>query len=132
MSLLEVVLALGIFVAGLAALSQLHTTGADAAIQARLKTHAIMRCESKLNEVAAGVEPLQATNAMAFEDDPSWNWTLESAPGPHADLLQITVTVARSGQSSLDSTSFALSRLIRDPLVFQQATATDDAASLVP
>ena len=128
-SLLEVVLALGIFVAGLAALSQLHATGTDAAVQARLKTHAILRCESKLNEVSAGVEPLQAANALPFEDDSSWNWSLTSEPGPHADLLQITVTVARNGQSSFDSASFSLSRLIRDPLVFQQATTTDQGTT---
>ncbi len=121
---MEVVIALGIFIGALAALSQLSNNGMSAAVQARLLTHAILRCESKLNEVAAAVEPLQAINDQPFEDDANWTWTLASTPGPHADLLLVTVTVKYFKQSDLSATSYSISRLIRDPLVFQQVTDT--------
>lgn len=125
---MEVVIALGIFIGSLAALSQLSNNGMSAAVQARLLTHAVLRCESKLNEVAAAVEPLQAINDQPFEDDANWTWTLTSTPGPHADLLLVTVTVKYFKQSELSATSYSISRLIRDPLVFQQATETDTGA----
>lgn len=125
---MEVVIALGIFIGSLAALSQLSNNGMSAAVQARLLTHAVLRCESKLNEVVAAVEPLQAINDQPFEDDANWTWTLTSTPGPHADLLLVTVTVKYFKQSELSATSYSISRLIRDPLVFQQATETDTGA----
>lgn len=126
---MEVVIALGIFIGALAALSQLSNNGISAAVQSRLLTHAILRCESKLNEVAAAVEPLQAIDGQPFEDDENWNWSLTSNPGPHADLLLVTVTVKYFKQNDMASTSYSISRLIRDPLVFQQTTtptATED------
>lgn len=121
-SLMEVVIALGIFIGSLAALSQLSNNGMSAAVQSRLLTHAILRCESKLNEVAAAVEPLQPIEGQPFEDDENWSWSLTSATGPHADLLLVTITVKYFKQNDLASTSYSISRLIRDPLVFQQAT----------
>ncbi len=124
--MLEVVLALGIFVGGIAALSQLQTTGMNAAISSRMKTHAVLRCESKLNEVAAGVEPLQPANGVPFEDDNEWTWSLTSAPGPHADLLQVTVTVNHSSQNNLSSASYSMSRLMRDPVIFQLVPETEE------
>lgn len=124
-SLFEVVLAMGLFATALAALSQLHVNGTNSAIQSRLLTQAVMRCESKLNEIAAAVEPLQAIADAPFDDDGSWTWSLQTAVGPHPDVMLITVTVKRNGQSNLDSTSFSLSRLIRDPLSFQVAAPSE-------
>ena len=58
-SLLEVLLALGIFLTAFVALSQLSSNGMNAAVEARLTTNAILRCESKLAELVAAVEPLE-------------------------------------------------------------------------
>ena len=58
LTLLEIVLSLAIFFGALAILSQLSWNGARAAVQARLKTQAIIRCEAKLAEVLAGAETL--------------------------------------------------------------------------
>lgn len=125
LTLLEVLLSLGLFLGALAALSQLWFGGVRAAVQSRLATQAILRCESKLNEVVAGVVPLQSTSDTPFEDDPNWVWNLQVSSGPHTDVLLVVVTVSRNGQGGLSSTSYQLSRLIRDPQVWtaaQQAT----------
>lgn len=130
LSLLEVVLSLTIFLGAFAALSGLASSGMNAAVQARLKTHAVLRCESKLAELAALVEPLEPAVDMPFQDDPSWSWSMESVPGPHVDLLLITVTVNYTGQSAFNSTSHSISRLIRNPVVFEEAAAAaSDSAS---
>lgn len=125
-SLLEVLLALAIFLAGFAALSQLSQTGMNAAVQSRLQTNAIVRCESRLAELVSGVEPLVDATDQPFEDDPRWTWSLQIAPGPHADLLLLRVSVRYQGQNDRASTGFSISRLIRDPAVYD---TSDDSTS---
>jgi general secretion pathway protein I len=128
-SLFEVLLALGIFLAAVVTLTQLSETGMRAAVQARLQTHAILRCESKLAEIATGVEPLEDVADQPFPDDENWVWSLESGAGPHTDLLQVTVTVEYLGETQLATAGFSLSRLIRDPAVFAAAAEADAAAA---
>ena len=131
LTLLEVLLSLGLFLGALAALSQLWYGGVRASVQARLATQAILRCESKLNEVVAGAVPLQSTSDTPFDDDASWTWSLQVEVGPHADTMMATVTVSHPGQSGLSSSDHQLRRLIRDPQVWtaaQQAT-TDGTTS---
>lgn len=125
LTLLEVLLSLGLFLGAMAALSQLWYGGVRASVQARLATQAILRCESKLNEVVAGAVPLQSTGDTPFDDDASWTWSLQIEAGPHADTLMATVKVSHPGQSNLSSSDHQLRRLIRDPQVWtaaQQAT----------
>jgi type II secretory pathway pseudopilin PulG len=128
LTLLEVLLSLGLFLGALAALSQLWYGGVRASVQARLATQAILRCESKLNEVVAGAVPLQTTNDTPFEDDASWTWSLQVEVGPHADTLLVTVRTSHPGQSGLSSSDHQLRRVIRDPQVWtaaQQATTEE-------
>lgn len=128
LTLLEVLLSLGLFLGALAALSQLWYGGVRASVQARLATQAILRCESKLNEVVAGAVPLQSASETPFEDDATWTWSLQVESGPHTDSLLVTVKVSHPGQSGLSSSDFQLRRLIRDPQVWtaaQQATTEE-------
>lgn len=127
-SLLEVLLAMGIFLTAFVALSQLSSNGMNAAVEARLTTNAILRCESKLAELVAAVEPLEDVADQPFQDDESWTWTLQTAAGPHADLKNITVIVRYDGGNQLASTAYSISRLIRDPVVYEMAAAEEDAA----
>ena len=108
LTLLEVLLSLGLFLGALAALSQLWYGGVRASVQARLATQAILRCESKLNEVVAGAVPLQSTSDTPFDDDASWTWSLQVEVGPHADTMLATVKVSHPGQSGLSSSDHQL------------------------
>ena len=127
-TLFEILLSLGLFLGALAMLSQLWYGGVRASVQSRLRTQAIMRCESKLSEAVAGAIPLQAVSATPFDDDASWTWNMQVLPGPHADVLLVVVNVAHPGQGGLSSSSHQLSRLIRDPQVWVNAaqTTTED------
>ena len=124
LTLLEVLIALSIFVAAFAAISQLFTLGSRAAIQASLETQAVLRCESKLAEVVAGIESLEAADGTAYEDDPRWVWSLavdappDSAP---AELMQVTVTVAFVPEDENEEMEFSLVRFLRDPQVLVDA-----------
>ena len=125
LSLLEVVLSMTIFVGAVTALSQLTTNGMSAAVKGRLDTQAILRCESKLAEISAAIEPLEDISDQSFQDDENWTWSLATSGGPHADVLFVTVTVTYNGQSDLSSTSVSLSKLIRDPAVFEDSVEED-------
>jgi len=132
-SLLEVLLSLGIFLTAFVALSQLTTNGMRAAVEARLTTKAILRCESKMAEIVAAIEPLEDVADQPFQDDAAWSWSLQTADGPHADLKNITVSVKLEGANQLAGTSFSLTRLIRDPLVYEMAAtaaAAEEEAAL--
>lgn len=121
LSLLEIVLALAIFFGAMAVLSQLAWNGARAAVQARLKTQAIVRCEAKMAEVLAGIESLSPRGHVAFPDDSAWTWSLSVYETSYPDLLQIDVTVSHSGNSRLANVEFELRRWMRDPSLFQEA-----------
>ena len=129
-SLFEVVLSLSIFLGAFLALSQLSSTGMKAAVQARMQTQAVSRCESKLAELTAAVEPLEDVTDQPFLDDPNWTWTLLTTPGPHADLLQLSVSVRYDSGAEMADTSFALTQLIRDPIVFEPPPIDDSEDAL--
>lgn len=133
LTLLEVLLSLGLFLGALAALSQLWYGGVRASVQARLATQAILRCESKLNEVVAGAVPLQSTTDTPFEDDSTWTWSLEVLPSDvHANVKLLIVSVSHPGQGGLSASGYQLSRLLRDPQVWTDAQQTTTDGTTTP
>ena len=129
-SLFEVVLSMAIFLTAFLALSQLSSTGMTAAVQSRLQTKAVLRCESKLAELTAAVEPLEDVTDQPFQDDPKWTWSLLTGPGPHVDLLLLIVSVRYDGGSEMSGAGFAMTQLIRDPIVFEPPPVDDTEGEL--
>src|SRR5512134_2043342 len=66
LTLIEVLLSLGLFLGAVTVLSQLWWNGVRASVQSQLRTQAILRCESKMNEVVAGAEPLLQVTDTPF------------------------------------------------------------------
>ena len=110
LTLLEIILALTIFFGAMTVLSQLAWNGSRAAVQARLKTQAIIRCEAKLAEVIARVEALQPKTRAPFPDNTQWTYSIHVSESQYPDLLQIQVTVFHTGNSSLANVEFSLTR----------------------
>ena len=121
LTLLEILLALAIFFGSLVVLSQMAWNGNRAAVQARLKTQAIIRCEAKLAEVLAGVETMQPKSRVPFPDNASWTWSLSISETAYPDLLQLDVMVSHAGNSKLANVEFNLRRWMRDPALFMNA-----------
>ena len=121
LTLFEVLLSLAIFVGSMAALGQLIANGVRGAVQARLQTQAVLRCESKMAELVAGAQAFQAVAGASFLDDPSWSWSVTLGSGPHVDLYAVEVTVSHTGTNGLGDVSFSLQRLLRDPQIFVDA-----------
>ncbi|MCA9014377.1 MAG: prepilin-type N-terminal cleavage/methylation domain-containing protein [Planctomycetaceae bacterium] len=135
LTLLEVLISLSIFLGALTALSQLIGIGSRAAVQAQLRTQAIIKCQSKLAEVLAGVQPMEPVSQSGFEeDDENWKWSLNVEPGDYENLLKLTVLVQYAGDSETASTSYQLTRQVRDPAMLLDAANTvessDDTSAL--
>ncbi|MFH1304254.1 MAG: prepilin-type N-terminal cleavage/methylation domain-containing protein [Planctomycetota bacterium] len=130
LTLLEVLISLSIFLGALAAIGQLIGIGSRAALQAQLRTQAIMKCQSKLAEVLAGVQPMESVTQAAFEeDDDNWKWSLNVEPGAYENLLMLTVSVTYSGASEMVTTSYQLMRQVRDPAMLLDAANTVQSTS---
>lgn len=128
LTLYEVLLALVILLGSTVVIGQIISTGSRAAVQAQLQSEAILRCQTKLSEVVAGIEPLQSVSGQPFQDaGPEWSWSLQFGTGPHIDLLDLEVTVAHTDPATQQVVSQSLRRYLRDPQVFLDATAAEDA-----
>ena len=131
MTLLEVLIALAIFLAAVTVIGQLVNTGSQAAIGAQLKAEASRRAETVMAEAIAGVVPLQSTSGV-FEDDQAWNWTLSVQDATHADMLLVEVIVARQGSLRQEQTNFHLVRWVRDPELWLQSTVETTTTEAAP
>lgn len=121
LTLLEIMLSLAIFFGALAALSQLAWNGSRSAIQARLKTQAIIRCEAKLAEVLSGAETLAPKSRVPFPDNAAWSYSVSISETVYPELLQVDVMVSHSGGNRLGNVEFTLRRWMRDPSAFMNA-----------
>ncbi|MFN0050669.1 MAG: prepilin-type N-terminal cleavage/methylation domain-containing protein [Planctomycetales bacterium] len=132
-SLFEVLISLAIFVVSAAAIGQLISTGVRGAMHGRLQTQAVIRCESKMSEIVAGITPLQAASEVAYPDDSSWKWSAVVSSGPHPDLYVVEVTAAHPASGNLSEMSYTMTRLVRDPgvvlqMMQEQQQAEEEAA----
>jgi type II secretion system protein I len=127
LSLLEVLVALTIFLLSLVAISRLVEMGGERALEARERVQAAQLCESKMNEVVAGVVPLQSQGDTPFDEDPDWVWSLDCDQGAITNLWNVTVKVSRQqGQGNRTPISVSLSQMLLDPSIRGNAY---DAAS---
>jgi prepilin-type N-terminal cleavage/methylation domain-containing protein len=116
LSLLEVLVALAIFLLSLAALSQLVNLASDRAIDTERRNQAGRICQSKLNEVMWGSIPLSTVSEQQDEDNPDFNWSLDAEQGQVAGLWNITITVSWTRPDGSND-SVAVSQMLLDPSI---------------
>jgi prepilin-type N-terminal cleavage/methylation domain-containing protein len=127
-SLLEVLLALAILVGALAAIGTLVDLGMRHARASRELTQAQLLCESKLNEIAAGITIAEVVslapldNAVQVEGEeagiteaPEWLYSVEVLDArPEFGLAAVRVTVTQDGNVVPDPVSYSLMRWVTD------------------
>jgi hypothetical protein len=126
MTLLEVLVALGIFLTALTAISRLVTIGGDHALEVQQQAQATQLCQAKLAEVISGIVPLSGQNDVPFDEDPNWLWSVDAEQGTITGLWKITVRVSRQRVDG-SRIECALDRLLLDPSL---RGSTLDAATL--
>ena len=117
-SLMEVLLATSILLASLIVLGQLATVGRMHAHDAERLTTAQLLCQSKLNEILAGVERVRPVEEESLAE--GWVYSVEvtSADKLHLASLRVTVSEAPDPEEELEgppAKQFTLTRWIRDP-----------------
>jgi len=117
LTLLEVLLALAIFVGSWAVLGQLLSHGVRGSVQSQLQTEAMLRCEARLAELVAGAVPFAPVNQLPFDDNAAWLCSISLTPSNVEGLYEVEVTVSREGGGH-GGASFTLKRLAREPEVF--------------
>lgn len=114
LTLLEVLIALGIFLMSFAAIGQMITMSADWALDVQQQTRAAQLCQAKLAEVVAGVVPLSGQTGVPFDEEPKFLWSLDAAQAEIAGLWKVTVrvTLERADGARIEC---SLDRMLLDP-----------------
>jgi Tfp pilus assembly protein PilV len=116
MSLLEVVVALAIFLFSLTALSQLVTFAGERAREVSIRSRAARLCQTKLAEVLAGAVPLSAQEDTPFDEAPDYVWSVTADAGPATNLFLVTVTVSHPEPNGY-RIECSLNQMVLDPTV---------------
>jgi type II secretory pathway pseudopilin PulG len=120
-SLLEVVLALAILGGAIAVIGETTSQGFRNSKLARDLTYAQLLCESKLNEIKAGMEIPEAIDGALLENtflepgQPEWLYSIRVESTPQEGLLAVYVTVHQDLAARSRPASFTLVRWMMDP-----------------
>src|SRR5579871_2109658 len=134
LSLMEVLVALTVFLLAFIALGRLVALGGDQAADAQQHVRAADLCQTKLAEVIAGAVPLTSESDVPFEEDPLWHWTLDCEQGSYAGLWNVTVRVSRQQPQGMRPYC-TLTQMILDPSIHGNlhdtppGTPTDSSSS---
>lgn len=126
LSLLEVLVALAIFLFSIVALHQALNIGTSNAVDMQQHMQAAQLAQSKMAEVYVGAVPMSSQADTPFDEDPDYTWSLDAEQNTVANLWNVTVTVTRTrGDGSKIETK--LSQMIVDPSI--RGTSYDAAAT---
>jgi type II secretion system protein I len=115
LSLLEVLVALAIFLFAMVAIGRLVVSGGDRALDVRYKSEAVQIAQTKLAEVASGAIALSSQGGSPLDEDPEWQWSLDAEQGSVANLWNVTVRVSRAGPGGNSMEYCSLTQMVLDP-----------------
>jgi hypothetical protein len=89
LTLLEVIVAMAIFLMSIIAIFQLLFLGTERAMDVRLQTRTSLRCQAKLSEIMIGAEPLNSSGSYTnFTDtDTDLQWKMTATPNDDMQML---------------------------------------------
>src|SRR5262249_31479082 len=128
LSLLEVLIALAVFLIAYIGIWQLMSLSGDLAIELTNRNRATQLAQSKLDEVLSGALPLQSQGETGFEDDyyaPGFTYQIDVADGAVQSLRVVTVTVMRETPTS--TVKVQVTQMLLDPSL---AGSTQDVQPL--
>src|SRR5262245_56385775 len=117
LTLLEVIVALAIFLMALIGIGQLITMASDRAVETQQQGHAVQLCQTQLAKVAAGITPLQSPSDTPCEEDSEWNYTVNCEQDSAIQGLwrvQVQVSRQRSDGTRIEA---SMSQFVLDPSI---------------
>lgn len=127
-SLMEVLLAASILLGSLIVLGQLAAVGRKHVHDADAWTTAQLACQTKLNEILAGIDPVRSVQGQSLADAPGWVYSVEVESAGRLGLASLRVIVSEDPVALEEAgverrlKQFALTRWIADP---NRQSATD-------
>ena len=109
-SLMEVMLATSILLGSSVVLVELATIGRRQANSAYDLNTAQLLCQSKLDEIVAGISAAKSVDEMELEDNPGWFYSVEFQPRSQQNLVKVKVSVFQEEQESKRPVRFSLVR----------------------
>ncbi|MEX2174377.1 MAG: prepilin-type N-terminal cleavage/methylation domain-containing protein [Pirellulaceae bacterium] len=125
LTLMEVILSIAILGGALATIGELIRIGARNAAAARDLSLAQIYCETKLNEVAAGVVSLDSTGSETLDEAGEWQCEIATGEASQPELIAVIVTVQQNPDTVSNPVSFSLTRWIIDPAFAAECAALD-------
>jgi general secretion pathway protein I len=135
-SLIEVLLALTIFLLSIAAIGRLVDMGIDRQVESKLKIRGARLAQSKMADIVSGSQSQgqpPTSGSGTFDNDDSdftWEATADLQTPQNLYLVQLTVK-----HNSKQGEPFVLTQMVFNPLMMgsaQAATATTDQGSATP
>ena len=127
LTLLEVVIALAIFLMALVPVMRLVSIGGERALDVSHRAQASMLCQAKLDSVKAGAEPLNTSGTVDM-GNLTWNYTIESNQTDAQNLYLVKVT-AKVDRADGKTISEDLTQLVLDPAVRGSTIASSSSSS---
>jgi general secretion pathway protein I len=121
LSLLEVLVAMTIFLIALGAIAGLVDFGAERSLAATMTTLGTRLAQGKLAEIEAGLTAPNSSEQGNFEDEPEWSYSLE--PGAQLAPNTYPVTVRVSRELGGRKYEVVLTQIIFDPAMQGKANA---------
>lgn len=118
-TLIEVLLGLAIFLLAIVAVGRLATIGTDSAMDSMFEADGVRLAQSRLAEVEAGAIPASSGGSGVCDEEPAWNWSVESQPTAVPNLYSITVTLSRQVRGR--PMQVVLEQMVFDPVVMGTA-----------
>ncbi len=116
LSLMEVMVAVAIFLLAIGGITQLVSMAGDRALEVQMMNQASRLCQSKFAQVQSGEIPLTAQSDTPFDEDPDYQWslTVEQSTVPNLWTVSVKVSRERPSGAPIEST---LSQMLVDPSV---------------
>lgn len=113
-TLLEVIVAMAIFVVSLGAVGHLVYMGSQRSLEAQLQAQGLQKCQSKMSEMISGSLPLTSTNGN-YPDDSTWQFDVECTQQDSSTLLYTVKVTASHQVDSGPRFEVSLSQMVLDP-----------------
>ncbi len=114
-TLLEVIVSSAIFGGSMVAILHLMNIGSNRALDVQHQAKASLFCQSKLAEVAVGIEPLTGGgDYQPMGEEANWTWKMEAQQADVDGLWNVKVWVKRE-TSEMPTLETFISQMILDP-----------------
>ena len=130
LSLFEVILAIAILGTAYAALAQLFSTGRVASVQASREVEALIKAESLMAQIEAGLVAQEAVSETQWVDrltnapEEGWYWQVDLYETGLETMVRLVVTVQHKNSHQAQTAKVQLARLLVD----QTALIPEDAS----